>query len=524
MIDLCSSKKHVIIILEKKKSISIRVLNSHYKIFSLGIVAKQASKNAILIFTGTLFGAVNTVIVLPRAFEDNPAGLGFIGVMVSIAMVSAQFFSLSANSVFLNFIPKLNDKTKVNALITKFLSTCFVSTLILGMGLMFSDEIANSWLAQEDKFLYSQYKGAIVVFATSVVFFYAFGGVLTAQLQTVLVNFLIDPFTKMIYLFVALLFLFGVIDYSILIYGIVGSYALISVVAAIQSYRSGWRVNFGRTGLPTKEIVSYSLYSLLDRSAGILVQRIDILMIAAILNFSVAAEYMVAFFIGSVVIIPFRSIQSIANPIISKEIGNSNFNQLKSVYNQSTFFAFLLGAIVFGGVWINVDEILMILPEKFRGGKWIILFIGLSKLFQALGSLSAGFIVYSSYYRFILRLNLFLLSLTIITDLLLITYYGINGAAAATALTILVFNIIKVEFVRRKFKLTPYNLKLIKLILLTVIVIVGTSLVPVNFNIYLNIFVKSTLFLALYYLGIRALNLLPEMRSISEIRRLISGK
>ncbi|MFK7758128.1 MAG: lipopolysaccharide biosynthesis protein [Flavobacteriales bacterium] len=489
----------------------------------MGIVAKQASRNASVILIGTIFGAVNNVFILPRAFQDNKAGLGFIAFMVAVAMISSQIFSFSAQNIFVYYIPKLKDRIKENALVSCLLLISALGLVIYGIGSILTLDLVKTWLSASDALLYEQYLWPVMIMTGSVVFFYAFSGFLNAKFETVLVNLLLDPFTKISYLVLAVAFLFQLIDYTTFIWLFVLSYFSIAVIAAVRTVQLGFKFQPTLSIHNAKEVASYGFYSVLDKGAAIITQKLDVIMIALILDFDFAGEFIIAFFVGSVVIIPFRSIYSIASPIVSKEIGANNTAELKQVYQKTALFAFILGAFIFSVVWINIDAILAILPEKFRGGKWVVFFIGLAKLFSILASVSSSFIVYSKYYKFILKLNVMLLFFTVATNLWLITKYGTAGAAAATALTTLVFTCVKVGYVRQKFKLMPYTTDLIKVIVLFLALITATSYITLELNPFVEIIIKGSAFALLYLAGLKMLRVIPELKSLSSLKELIKG-
>jgi O-antigen/teichoic acid export membrane protein len=216
---------------------------------------------------------------------------------------------------------------------------------------------------------------------------------------------------------------------------------------------------------------------------------------------------------------------SIVNPIVSKEIGLGNFEKLKSTYKKTSLYGMLLGGFIFVGVWANVDSLLLLLPVKFRTGTWVILFIGLSKIFQLFAGISGSYIVYSKHYRYNLRLNLILLGLSVFTNFIGIWRYGINGAAAATALSILIYSIMKLSFVYRKFHCHPVSKELLKLVLLQLIcVAIFTSIPDFVTQPLIQITIKSVIFTAVYYLGVRLLKIAPELNSLSSLKESLNPK
>jgi len=408
-------------------------------------------------------------------------------------------------------------------LVSCLLLICALGLFIYSAGSVLSLELVKSWLSKSDALLYDKYLWPVMIMTSSVVFFQAFSGFLNAKFETVLVNLLLDPFTKISYLVLAVAFLFQVIEYSTFIWLFVFSYVSIALIAAVRTVQLGFVFTPTLSIHNMKEVANYGFYSVLDKGAAIITQKLDVLMIAFILDFDYAGEFIIAFFVGSVVIIPFRSIFSIASPIVSKEIGANNTQELKSVYQKTTLYAFILGAFIFSVVWINIDAIFTILPEKFSGGKWVVFFIGLAKLFSMLSSVSSSFIVYSKYFRFILKLNVMLLFFTVATNFWLITSYGTAGAAAATALTTIVFTLVKVGYVRSKFGVIPYTFSLLKVIGLFLVLVVTTNMIHLDMNPFIEITIKGTLFSVLYLIGLRVLRIIPELRTLTSLKNLIQN-
>ena len=50
----------------------------------------------------------------------------------------------------------------------------------------------------------------------------------------------------------------------------------------------------------------------------------------------------------------------------------------------------IVGSIVFIGIWLNIDDLLLLVPEKYQGVQYVFLFIGLGKLFNVSCGVSGG--------------------------------------------------------------------------------------------------------------------------------------
>ncbi len=491
----------------------------------MGTVAKQASWNAIFIFIGVFFGAINNVFVLPNAFENFKEGWAFLGLILSIAFISSHLFSFSAHSVFINNIPKLDTQQKKNDLVSLVLLGCAIGVTLFGAGFYLFKDFILSRLSPENAELIDDYYISVLILAAALISFNAFSGFVVAKFKTVQLTILQDSFTKISYLGIALAYLWGWVSFSTVVWLYVSTYVFMSLVAFLQARMNGLRLGSFRKVENIKEVLNYAFYLVLDKGAGVMLQRIDTIMIIFILDLAYGADYMLAFFIGSVVYIPFKSMLNIVNPIASKEIGLGNFKKLSKTYKRVTLYGVLLGGYIFIGVWTNVDSLLLMLPDKFRTGAWVILFIGLSKMVQLLSGISGAYIVYSKYYKFNLRLNVILLVMSILTNFILIWRYGINGAAAATALSILIYCVIKVGFVYKKFDSHPFSMALLKLLAVQLLCVILFILIPaISETPIIEIIIKSLLFSAVYLMAVRVLKIVPEVSSLSNLKLVLKGQ
>ncbi len=488
----------------------------------MGIVAKQASRNAVYMLVGAIFGALNRVLILPIAFEDFTEGIGLIALLLSVALVLSQFLSLGANSIFINYLPKFNNSSKEHELLKRIITLCIVSSLLFGIGLLLGRHEFLQLLTPEDSELMDGNFVFLFILTLAITFYQVFTGFLQSKYKTVIVNILNDPFLKGTYLFLVIIYWHDIISFHFLLALLVGSYCLATTLAFFFSIREGFSISSKERLINKKEIIEYGLYSLLDKGAGTFVHQLDVLMISFILTLSSTGEYTIAFFIGSIVLIPQKSISSIANPIVSKEIANNNMSEVNKLLKDSSLSAVLVGGIIFSLVWISGAEIFKLLPDNFSNGYWVVFFIGMSRMVYMLGGISGGIILFSKYFRFNLILNVFLLVVTFITNLVFIPVYGIAGASLATFIAFLGFVIFRLWFVYVKFGIHPFSRSLFYLIAIQVIVI--SVLKSVDFKIHpaLEIVINSVMFILLYYMLLRVFKVIPSLSSMFKLRKLTS--
>ena len=90
----------------------------------MGIVRNQSIKNSLSFYIGMAIGAINTVIIYPNVFKDNPEYFGLIQILLAYAIVISTFTTLGIPKVFLRFFPAIKNKGQLY-----FLS--LISTLAL---------------------------------------------------------------------------------------------------------------------------------------------------------------------------------------------------------------------------------------------------------------------------------------------------------------------------------------------------------------------------------------------------------
>jgi O-antigen/teichoic acid export membrane protein len=238
------------------------------------------------------------------------------------------------------------------------------------------------------------------------------------------------------------------------------------------------------------------------------------IMIGAFLGLEHVAFYTLAFYIGSVIKVPGKSIISISVPLLAKAWEEQDFKQIQTIYSKSSINQLIIGGLFFLCVWINIDAIFSILPEKFSHGKWVVLYIGLAQLFNVAAGVNGAIIINSKYYKYDLYTNLLLVVITLISNYLLIPKYGINGAAMATALSVLLFNLIRLILIKLKMNLQPFSLKTLYTILI-LIAIYGISLyLPLSGNLYLDVVWKTFVVVAIFIPLLLSLELSEDINKL----------
>jgi O-antigen/teichoic acid export membrane protein len=152
-----------------------------------------------------------------------------------------------------------------------------------------------------------------------------------------------------------------------------------------------------------------------------------------------------------------------------------------------------------------------LLPKDYSQGRYVILFLGMARLFDLATGINGHILITSHKFRIDLILNIILSALTIFTNLLFIPLYGIEGAALATMLSYVLINFLRLILVWYWFRMQPFDKTSLQIIGLAVLsYFIGIAL-PYLFNTPIDIVGRSALITLVYGIGILIMNLAPEL-------------
>ena len=125
-----------------------------------------------------------------------------------------------------------------------------------------------------------------------------------------------------------------------------------------------------------------------------------------------------------------------------------------------------------------------------------------------------GPFINSKYYKYDLYTNILLVGITIATNYILIPKYGINGAAMATAISVLLFNLIRLVLIKVKMNMHPFSLNTLKTIIVLLVIYYLHQYLPKFSILLLDIFWKSSLTIIIYIPLVLILNLSDDITAI----------
>ncbi len=483
----------------------------------MGIIQKQSIANAIITYTGIALGFLLTVFLYPHIL--NPDQYGLTRVLISASLISAQFAHLGVRNAVIKFFPFFSDgKGKRRGLLFWTIVIPLAGFLLFSVLYLLFDDLIIKYYAEQSP-LFVDYYLWILPITFFILYFEVLNSYLRSLLDSVSGPIVNEVLQRILVISFLALYFFDFIRFSHFILLFTIAYGVQPVILAWRIYKMGeFRLipDFNILRKPViKGVSNYSLYSLLGGLTTVLVWNVDIMMLGSMSGLADTAIYAIAFYIGSVITVPQRSIEKIATPLVSDFIQKKDWEQVLDIYRKTSLNQTLGGIFILGLIWINIDLLLSFLPEPYAAGKWVVVIVGIGKLIDMSTGVNSSILINSRYYRVSFYANLVLVFLTILMNYLLIPRYGINGAAIATALSITLYSFVKVIFVWVKLELQPFTKKT------SVLLITGAAAILISFipelvtDHFLILFLsENLLFTVIFLTPILWLKTSPELNNL----------
>lgn len=474
----------------------------------MGIVLNQSFKNTITTYLGFGIGAINTLFLYTNFLTDEYYGL--VAFVLSTATIMMPFMAFGVHNALIKFYSSFKTKNSINSFLTLMLFLPLVFIIPVGLIGYFAYDTIGDFLSKENPIV-GNYVWHIFILAIAMAYFEIFFAYSKVQMLTVFGNLMKEIFHRvgtMVLLFSVYLDWLSVNQF---ILGLVGVYVLRMVIMKFYAYSVRLpKLKFQKIDkLPS--ILKYAGLIIIAGSVAMLILDIDKFMIGRILKIEQVAYYSVAIFIATVIAVPQRAMHQIMMPLTAKYLNENDIPALEDLYKRSSMSLLVISGFIFLLIILNINQLYHILPIEFTGGLFVVLIVSLAKLYDnSLGNNNA-ILFNSDYYRMVLFFGVLLAIMAIILNAVFIPIYGIEGSAFATFLAVFIYNTIKIIFVKKKFKMQPFTLASLKIVLTLIALFLVFYFWEFPFHPIVNIILKSTVVGLVYFSLIYKLNVSEDI-------------
>jgi len=208
-----------------------------------------------------------------------------------------------------------------------------------------------------------------------------------------------------------------------------------------------------------KELWQFILFGAVGGFALQLASKVDVFMVGSMQTLKAAGIYSIAGYIAAAIDIPTKGLYAASASSVAQYLAKDDRPALESLYKKVSINLLVIGVLLFGAAWTSIDELFKVMPNgaEVSAGKFVLLYIGLSRLVEMGTGLNNYLMYYSKYYLYALVSLSILAVANISLNLWLVPKWGIDGAAVATLISVASYNMISVGLVWYKFKLQPFS-------------------------------------------------------------------
>jgi len=484
----------------------------------MGIIQKQSIKGTIYSYIGVGIGFITTAILFPRILSASEIGL--LKLLVSFSMLFAQLASLGFPNVINRLFPYFRDKESGhNGFIVVALTISFGGFLlsILTLHILKPMIIRNNL---EESAIFIRYFNYLIPLIFFTLFFGLFDSYIKALYDAVIGTVLKELVQRVFILIAVVFYFFDKVSFHTLVLLYVLALSLPTLILIFKIIVNG-EFQFKKPGnifnpVLWREILNLCFHGILTGFGAIAVLQLDSIMVNHYLGISLTGIYATTFFFATIILIPSRPLLKISTTIIADAWKNNDLKIISRIYKKSTNIQTWVAVLLFILLWVNIDNIFMIIPKEYESGKWVIFFIGIKNVIEMATGISSTILQTSGYYRINTFFILLFLILMVVFILILIPVAGITGTAIAIMVSYGLISLLRYIYLRVKFQLDPFNYRIFLLILAGLASFLGGYFIPVSTNYLIDIIIKC------FVTGVIYVFLTVILRLSADINRILN--
>lgn len=485
----------------------------------MGIIQKQSIRSSIFITFGFALGALNILVLAPKMISVEL--LGLTRIITDVGLTMASFSTLGSIPVIYKFFPfyksylpaKKNDLAFITliACLAGFAITCLI-------GYLAHDMIVRKYSGRSPLFV--EYYYLVFPFCLFLLLYTWLESFSWSLKRPVTSNILKEILPRVTLTVLLILFFCKLINLKPFLWLFSIAYALPLVILYFILKGTGeFAVHPGISTVTYRlkgKMVNFGLFIFGAQFLNLLSKTSDTIIIASKSEKGLVdtAVFTIATYIVTLMEVPQRSLQSIAVPVLAESWRNKDMKNIAHVYSRSVSNLLVVGLGMFFLIWLNLNNIVTFVGKDYAGIEKVVLFLGLAKVIDLGTGANAQIIGTSSYWRVDFITNVIYTFLAIPLNFILITHFGLMGAAYSAIVTQVIYNLMRYGFLWYKFSLQPYTWKHLLMVVLTSLIGIGVYYIPAHPSFIIDALIRSFVFCIAFIPVMYALNISDEMNQL----------
>lgn len=442
----------------------------------MGVIIRQGFKAAISNYIGLVLGFASLFILFPLFFE--PGELGAVRIFLELATILSAFALMGTNYSINRFFPffRTSDQKHHGFFFWAFILPLIGYIILLMTLFLFGEKFFH--FINPDAVNYKELLPILLSLILIILYQNVVEVACANHGRTAVPNFMKEVVMRSLIILAGALYYFKVLSFSQTVWAITSCY-LIALLGSLYFLSRLTKINlrpdfdFLRKNRSLRnEIIRFTIYLFFSGVLALVIPKIDFILISSIKkDLALVAVYSIGFYLATFIEVPKRTILQVATPIISSHMKNNNLEEVESLNKKNGTNQLIVSGILFFMIWLNIDNLYAIMPkgEYYSQGKWVVFFIGLSKMIDALFSGNGPIIANSHFYGWAFITMLLAAVCGVYFNYLLISEYGIIGGAISTILVMLIVNTYNLSLVQLKLKINPFHKNQLKIIVILIV-------------------------------------------------------
>ncbi len=478
----------------------------------MGIIQRQSLKFTIINLLGVVIGICSTLFVYPLITTE----FGFIRYLQELALLFLPLMSGGMALSSIRFYPEFTESDrKSHGLLGLVLLVAAVTALLFTIAAIFLWPVLTQYVKadmQHRDLLWLVVPYAIVNMYCTILYNYA-----QNTHRIAFPSLLVDVLPKFITPIILIAFWKGWIAFETAVFLVLLQMVLSLVGLALFLKRlNAWHLGIDWGFLTNERLIRFFRYGGFVTIFGlvyIMAMRMDVIFLGSMTTLATTGAYAIIVFMVSTMEIPSRGLFMASNAQIPAFWLNHDLNGLENLLSKVSRNLVTIGAGLLILLLVNLKYLSRIMPngEILHQALPIAAILGIAKLADAAGGMCHAIIYFSNQFKWSLASLGILAVLNLTLGYTLVPVYGALGAAAVTAITIVAFNGFSVLFCRLKWNIRLNLTPLIKCIIAALVAGAIAALIPEVENPFINIALKSGIFILLNGFFIFRFQLAPDL-------------
>jgi len=407
----------------------------------------QVIKGGGFIFTGHIASFIVAFLfqfIVARYLGPEGYGVISLGVVImSLGVILVNVGLPSGVQRFISLYLSKNDDTRVKGtLFASFSIIIFMSLIIVPLGLIFSDFLAETFFHSVE--LSSIVKTFVIAipFAAFTNIFYQICIGFRKPVSAILIDVVFHKTVRLVITVIALaigstVLQIGVIYLSGLVVAALAGFIILYRMFPLLISKTGAEKNY-------RELLTFSLPLFFASSLVIMMGRIDSLMIGYFAGASEVGIYKVGESLSAFLGLFKMSFSSFFLSVITVFFAKKNFEMIGTIYRSVSHLIFMLTfpcALFF--VLFSRHIVSLIYGTEYGTGGLVLLILSVGHMGTLFFGPGAAMIEAAGRTKWLLRIGVLALILNVVLNIVLIPIWGMYGAALSTAFTIMLVAVLR---------------------------------------------------------------------------------